>query len=139
MMSENFVFTREMENVFKREHIQIQPTNRQLMNFTSQNTPKKTSLTHSRTHMEKERHPKLRGKNNSFALLLLYRSISPSLNLSHESQLFRNFCFALSFPSGFSILSFFLSTNFFFSLFFTNEFARGLFTFFNMGQRINCC
>lgn len=121
---------------FQREHIQIQPTNRQLMNFTSQNT-QKHSLTHTRTCTWRKSGiesgtPQHCGIRIILSrLLLLYRILSPSLNLSGtKCQLFGIFLFLRSFFSFrvfFSFPPLWVQTFSFF--FFTNGIARGLFIF----------
>lgn len=142
MMSENFVFTREMENVFKENTFKF---NQPIDNWWTSlhKIHKKHSLTHTRTcTWRKSGTPQHCGiKIILSCLLLLYRILSPSLNLSGtKCQLFGIFLFfcALSFPSGFSFLSLLCECKLFLFSFSRTE-LHVVYLFFNMGQRINCC
>lgn len=131
---------------FQREHIQIQPTNRQLMNFTSQNTQKTLTHSHTHMHMEKERDrerdtPTLRNKNNSFSFVIVIPYSFPRhlISLAQNANFSEFFFFcALSFPSGFSFLSLLCEYKLFLFSFSRTE-LHVVYLYFNMGQIINCC
>lgn len=136
MMSENFVFTREMENVFKENTFKF---NQPIDNWWTSlhKIHKKHSLTHTRTCTWRKSGiesgtPQHCGIRIILSrLLLLYRILSPSLNLSGtKCQLFGIFLFLRSFFSFrvfFSFPPLWVQTFSFF--FFTNGIARGLFIF----------
>lgn len=118
-----------MENVFKRTHIQIQPsTNQSTIDELHFNINQKKTLTEA---------PQTENKKRSFSFCYCYIPYSfPHFNLLQLAT-FSEFSLSFLLP-GFLLLSFafFLSTNFFF---FTTKkkIARGLFIS-NMGQWKNC-